>query len=51
LSLKCSVQQVLELEQRMSQGNAELEASNMRMRRDLEAKSYPAGYETTVISI
>lgn len=37
LSLKRSVQQVLELEQRLSQRNAELEASNARMQRDLDA--------------
>lgn len=37
LSLKRSIQQILELEQQLSQRNAELEASNTRMQRDLEA--------------
>jgi sigma-B regulation protein RsbU (phosphoserine phosphatase) len=37
LALKRSVEQVLELEARLSQRNAELETSNARMRRDLEA--------------
>ncbi len=37
LALKRSVQQVLALEQRLSHRNAELEASNARMRQDLEA--------------
>lgn len=37
LSLKRSVQQVLELEQRLSERNTELEASNARMQQDLDA--------------
>lgn len=37
LALKRSVEQVLDLEQRLSRRNAELEASNARMRHDLEA--------------
>lgn len=37
LTLRRAVQQVVDLEQRLSRRNAELEASNARMRRDLEA--------------